>query len=105
MYYFAAGLYAECLLDGYYCSDECIWAGGTGSKRKNLPPVKATYSNQHEWIITTSISIGGTALLYFLLRKYILLQQFLFGMHLLVQPHGAGNVVIGKNEKLKIGFY
>jgi nicotinamide mononucleotide transporter len=62
-------LYAEAALSTYYVIMS-IYGWLHWVKRKNEPPVKITYSSQRDWLVTLSISFGGWALLYFILRNY-----------------------------------
>ncbi|WP_153795744.1 nicotinamide riboside transporter PnuC [Foetidibacter luteolus] len=64
---YEAGLFAECLLNGYYIVMS-IYGWWYWIKKKNQPPVKASYSTRGEWKITLLIALGGFALLSFLLR-------------------------------------
>lgn len=64
---FNAGLYAECLLNGYYIVMS-IYGWWYWIKKKNQPPVKVTYNNKQDWFITTAIVVVGTALLYLALK-------------------------------------
>jgi nicotinamide mononucleotide transporter len=61
-----SGLYAECLLNGYYLVMS-IYGWWYWAKKKHFPPVKPTYSSRGEWYVTISIVGGGTLLLYFFL--------------------------------------
>lgn len=66
---FEAGLYAECLLNGYYIVMS-IYGWWYWVKKKDQPPVKITYCNRNEWIIVSIISIGGFTFLYFVLKYF-----------------------------------
>lgn len=62
-----AGLYAESLLNGYYVVMS-VYGWWYWAKKKNLPPVQSSYCNRREWGIVLAIVVGGTALLYVLLK-------------------------------------
>ena len=62
-----AGLYAECLLNGYYIVMS-IYGWWYWIKKKNMPPVKISYCNRKDWIIVIWIVIISFALLAFLLK-------------------------------------
>ncbi len=64
-----AGLYAECLLNGYYVVMS-IYGWWYWVKKKNLPAVKITRCNRSDWRIVILITAGGSLLLYFLLKNY-----------------------------------
>jgi len=64
-----AGLYAECLLNGYYIVMS-IYGWWYWIKKKNMPPVKISYCNRKDWIIVIWIVIISFALLAFLLKYY-----------------------------------
>jgi nicotinamide mononucleotide transporter len=66
---YEAGLYAECLLNGYYIIMS-IYGWWHWVKKKNEPPVKVSYSNRQERMTTFIISIAGTGLLYLALRYF-----------------------------------
>ncbi len=66
---FRAGLYAECLLNGYYVLMS-IYGWWYWIKKKNQPPVKIAYSSRKEWMICLLIVFGGLALLYWLLNHF-----------------------------------
>ena len=65
---FHAGLYAECLLYGYYLVMSIYgwWYWSAGKDRK---PVKVSFSSRTEWKITLGIVFGGFALLYIFLSS------------------------------------
>jgi nicotinamide mononucleotide transporter len=63
------GLYAECLLNGYYIVMS-FYGWYYWIKKKNEPPVKVTYANRHEWTVTLLIVFVGWAVLYLILIKF-----------------------------------
>jgi nicotinamide mononucleotide transporter len=65
----SAGLYAECLLNGYYVVMS-VYGWWYWIKKKNLPAVKITRCNRSEWLMAILITGGGSLLLYFLLKQY-----------------------------------
>ena len=64
---FGSGLYAESLLNGYYVVMS-VYGWWYWAKKKNLPPVRSSYSNRREWEIVLAIVIGGTGIMYVLLK-------------------------------------
>jgi len=66
---FLAGLFAECLLNGYYVVMS-IYGWWYWVKKKNLPPVKISRCSRGEWLTVTLITVLGFFLLAFLLRHY-----------------------------------
>ena len=64
-----AQLFAESLLNVYYIVMS-VYGWIYWVKKRDQPPVKVTWSTKTEWIISLSISLGGWALLYFLLRYF-----------------------------------
>lgn len=64
-----AQLYAESALNVYYVVMS-VYGWIHWIKKRDLPPVKVTYSNKNEWIISLGISLGGWAVLYILLRSF-----------------------------------
>ena len=62
-------LYAESALNVYYVVMS-IYGWVHWIKRRDAPPVKITYSNKNEWLISLAISIGGWAVLYVLLKNF-----------------------------------
>jgi nicotinamide mononucleotide transporter len=62
-------LYAESLLNVYYIVMS-VYGWVYWIKKRDQPPVKITWSTRTEWIISLSISLGGWAVLYFLLRYF-----------------------------------
>ena len=66
---YTAGLYAECLLHGYYLVMS-VYGWWYWSKRKHEPPVAVTFANRYDWIVTTCFVVGGTWLLFFVLSNY-----------------------------------
>jgi nicotinamide mononucleotide transporter len=60
---YRAGLFAECLLNGYYVAMS-IYGWWYWVKRRHLPPVKITRSNRRDWqtaIIITGLAFGVLA--------------------------------------------
>ncbi len=64
-----AGLYAECLLNGYYVVMS-LYGWWYWIKKKNLPLVKISYCNSKDWITVVSIVGGGFVLLVVLLKYF-----------------------------------
>jgi nicotinamide mononucleotide transporter len=62
-------LYAESLLNVYYIVMS-VYGWVYWVKKRDQPPVRITWSTRTEWIISLSISLGGWAVLYFLLRYF-----------------------------------
>jgi len=63
------GLYGECLLSSYYIVMS-FYGWWYWVKKKNLPPVKISYSTKKEWVVVTGIVVGGYLLLYIVLRFF-----------------------------------
>jgi nicotinamide mononucleotide transporter len=59
-------LYAECLLSGYYIVMS-FYGWYYWIKKADKPPVEVTWSTRQEWLITLTISLGGTVVLYYTL--------------------------------------
>jgi nicotinamide mononucleotide transporter len=66
---FEAGLYAECLLNGYYIVMS-VYGWWYWIKKQHEPPVKVTRCNRQEWVTVSAIVVGGFALLTILLKYY-----------------------------------
>jgi nicotinamide mononucleotide transporter len=66
---FTAGLYAECLLHGYYLVMS-VYGWWYWSGKKNRKPIRITLSTRNDWLITLSIVVLGFCLLYFSLRSF-----------------------------------
>jgi nicotinamide mononucleotide transporter len=66
---YQALLYAEAALSTYYVIMS-IYGWLHWVRRKKEKPVKISYSNRKDWIITASIALGGWGLLYFILTTY-----------------------------------
>jgi len=66
---FKAGLYAECLLNGYYIVMS-IYGWWYWLRKKNKPAVKITYCTKDEWIVVFIIVAVGSVLLTILLKNY-----------------------------------
>ena len=64
-----AQLYAESLLNVYYIVMS-VYGWVYWIKKRDQPPIRVTWSTKTEWIISLSISFGGWAVLYFLLRYF-----------------------------------
>jgi nicotinamide mononucleotide transporter len=63
------GLYAECLLSGYYVVMS-FYGWYYWIKKRNEPPVKVTYSTRQEWIVTLLIVFAGWGILYGILVRF-----------------------------------
>ncbi len=66
---YSVGLFAECLLNGYYVVMS-FYGWWYWIKKKNLPPVAVSYCNKKEWTITACIVVIGWVLLAFLLKRF-----------------------------------
>jgi nicotinamide mononucleotide transporter len=66
---FVAGLFAECLLNGYYVVMS-IYGWWYWVRKKNSPPVKITYCTPKEWLQVIVFTIAGFILLAILLKKF-----------------------------------
>ena len=66
---FKAGLYAECLLNGYYLVMS-MYGWWYWVKKKNQPEVKITKCNRQEWIIVTIICLAGFVFLSIVLKYF-----------------------------------
>ena len=64
-----AQLFAESLLNVYYIVMS-VYGWVYWVKKRDQPPVRVTWSTKTEWIISLAISLGGWAVLYFLLRYF-----------------------------------
>jgi nicotinamide mononucleotide transporter len=64
-----AGLFGECFLNFYYIIMS-IYGWWYWMKKKNLPPVKITYTTKKGWIWVTSIVVVGYLMLYLFLRYF-----------------------------------
>ncbi len=64
-----AGLYGESLLSFYYVVMS-VYGWWFWKKKKDLPPVKISYSTKKDWITVTGIVVAGYLLLYFMLRNF-----------------------------------
>ena len=65
---FNVGLYAECLLYGYYLVMS-FYGWWYWSTKKDQESVRITFSTRNEWIITLSIAFGGTVVLFLFLSS------------------------------------
>ncbi|RYU87922.1 nicotinamide riboside transporter PnuC [Mucilaginibacter terrigena] len=63
------GLYAECLLNGYYIVMS-FYGWYYWIKKRDQPAVKVSYANRQEWIITLLIVFGGWGVLYLVLVSF-----------------------------------
>lgn len=66
---FTVGLYAECLLYGYYLVMS-IYGWWYWKAKKEGKPVKITLSTRNDWVITLSITFVGSVALYFFLTSF-----------------------------------
>jgi nicotinamide mononucleotide transporter len=66
---FHAQLYAECMLNLYYFVMS-IYGWWYWIQKKNEPPVKVSFTNKREWLITASIVFGGWLVLYIILKEF-----------------------------------
>ncbi|HMG81960.1 MAG TPA: nicotinamide riboside transporter PnuC, partial [Ferruginibacter sp.] len=66
---FIAGLYAECLLNGYYVVMS-IYGWWYWMRKINSPPVNISYCTPAEWKQIILFTIGGFILLAFLLKNF-----------------------------------
>jgi nicotinamide mononucleotide transporter len=66
---FEAGLYAECLLNGYYIIMS-IYGWWYWIKKKDHPSVTISSCNKKEWIIVTSLVMAGFVILSMLLKYF-----------------------------------
>lgn len=64
---FGSGLYAESLLNGYYVVMS-VYGWWYWARKKGIPPVKPSYCNRRQWEIVLAIVVGGTGVLYVLLK-------------------------------------
>ena len=65
---FHAGLYAECLLYGYYLVMS-VYGWWYWSIKKDRKPVRVSFSSRTEWIITLAIVFGGFVILFLFLSS------------------------------------
>jgi nicotinamide mononucleotide transporter len=66
---FESGLYAECLLNGYYLVMSA-YGWWYWIKKRNQPPIKITNSTRKDWWIVIGIVIIGFFILYYSLRTF-----------------------------------
>lgn len=64
---FEAGLYAECLLNGYYIVMS-VYGWWYWIKKQHEPPVKITRCTGQEWVTVSTIVVGGFAILAIILK-------------------------------------
>ena len=67
-----AGLYGECLLNGYYVVMS-IYGWWHWAKKKHKPPVKISYCTKKDWWIVAAIVGIGYGLLLFMLTHFTVL--------------------------------
>jgi nicotinamide mononucleotide transporter len=66
---YTVGLYAECLLHGYYLVMS-FYGWWYWTTKKNQKPVSITLSTRHDWIVTVAIVFVGFGILYFFLSFF-----------------------------------
>ena len=66
---FHSGLFAECLLNGYYLVMS-VYGWWYWIKRKNKSSLKITTCNYRDWIIVSIITVPGFFMLAFALRNF-----------------------------------
>jgi len=66
---FVAGLFAECLLNGYYVIMS-IYGWWYWVQKQNAAPVQITYCTRKEWMEVILFTIAGFILLAILLKKF-----------------------------------
>lgn len=66
---FEAGLYAECLLNGYYIVMS-IYGWWYWVKKKHKPAVKVSFTHQQEWMVVMMIVGIGFAVLFLALKYF-----------------------------------
>jgi nicotinamide mononucleotide transporter len=66
---FTAGLYAECLLHGYYLVMS-VYGWWYWRTKKNRKPVTISLSSSNDWLITLAIVLVGFGVLYFSLSSF-----------------------------------
>jgi nicotinamide mononucleotide transporter len=66
---FESGLYAECLLNGYYLVMSA-YGWWYWIKKRNQPPIKITYSTRKDWWVVAGIVIIGFFILYYSLKTF-----------------------------------
>lgn len=71
-----AGLYAECLLNGYYVVMS-IYGWWYWFKKQNLPPVTITYCKRKDWI-TVALIVAASFILLAISLKYFTSSTVLF---------------------------
>jgi nicotinamide mononucleotide transporter len=64
-----AGLYGECLLNGYYVVMS-VYGWWHWAKKKHKPPVKISYCTKRDWWIVAAIVVFGYGLLTFMLTRF-----------------------------------
>jgi nicotinamide mononucleotide transporter len=66
---FTAGLYAECLLHGYYFVMS-VYGWWYWTTKKTRKPVRISLSSSNDWLITLAIVLVGFSVLYFSLSSF-----------------------------------
>lgn len=66
---FQSGLYAECLLNGYYLVMS-VYGWWYWIKKRDRPAVKISACNKNDWMIVSIITFPGFVLLAFILKKF-----------------------------------
>jgi nicotinamide mononucleotide transporter len=66
---YVAGLYAECLLNGYYVVMS-VYGWWHWTKKKDRPALEVSTCSFNEWLIVAGISLAGFGLLYLMLRQW-----------------------------------
>jgi nicotinamide mononucleotide transporter len=66
---FDSGLFAECLLNGYYLVMS-VYGWWYWIKKKDQPPVKISYSTRKDWWIVIGIVTIGFLILYYSLKTF-----------------------------------
>jgi len=66
---FESGLYAECLLNGYYLVMSA-YGWWYWIKKKDQPAIKITYNTRKDWWIVIAIVVIGFGILYYSLKTF-----------------------------------
>ncbi|MET0637993.1 MAG: nicotinamide riboside transporter PnuC [Chitinophagaceae bacterium] len=66
---YTAGLYAECLLNGYYVVMS-VYGWWYWINKSGQPKVAVSYSTRREWMLVGIMVLGGTGILYLALRQF-----------------------------------
>lgn len=67
--FFEAGLFAECLLNGYYIVMS-LYGWWYWIKKKYEPPVKISRCSNREWMVVAAIALGGFVFLAICLQQF-----------------------------------